>query len=210
MAVMGSLLSLPTSPFIFSRDNFGTNSASLTCTPPLWPGKLSLVCVAAIGCTATPSLLTGYTSLASSAVSASTPGTRIMYRFMDGSESASVACTCTSATTMMGLGLTFDRVLVTNPPTISTLSTTSDANAVTLNSPIRPSTIAVWVAGTSLGTTNGFPEGFGSRAINSGNVNLVTRMVFHYGETMSPFDPGNWDFTGATNLASYAIAIPGP
>lgn len=136
LAALKSILSGPV-PRIMSWQTFSNAGTPVTLTIPRSPGMLCVAIIYAAGGTATPGTPTGFTSLNAAATSATNPGHRVAYKFLNGSEALTLTSAATGATGMIAFVMLVSGVVSWNIPqhvgATSTTATLSFNNLFTIN-----------------------------------------------------------------------------
>lgn len=206
MAAHGSILSVGVKPRVIQAYGESAASDTISVTIPRYPGKLCIVIVASRGNSSTPDLLTGFTSLASSAsTSANTAGIRIQYKFLDGSEELTLSTTSATASQIHAHTFLIDGALSSGAPDVSAVAASADPSAVTVTSPVTQTLIIATVYSQ---TTSAYspPPGFTTEHSLQTTSNSHLTSAWQGNFCVSSFDPGA--FVGpTTNLKSYTIAV---
>ena len=210
-AARTSIFSSPVKPRVIAARSYAGSGGTITFDVPRYPGKL---CIAMFysGVSA-PTLPTGFTSLATQTISASAVGTRVCYKFLDGSEATTLTSTATTST---GLILLVDGAISSRAPEISTVansggSSTPDPGAVTVTAPqTQTLIIATFGFATSLANRpTQLPIGFtheNSLYQESGGNNM-SFCCWKPNNCVSSFNPSAFTVPQNSINSSYTIAV---
>lgn len=212
-AVRTSIFSSPVKPRVIAAQSYTDSGGTLTFNVPRYPGKLCLAML--YSGTGAPTLPTGFTSLATQTISASAVGTRMCYRFLDGSEAPTLTSTTTTAT---GLILLIDGAISSRAPNISTVansgsSSTPDPAAVTITA---PQTQALIIATFGFATTlanrpTRLPIGFiyANSIYQESGGNNMSFACWMPNNCVSSFNPSAFQVPNTSITSSYTIAVRG-
>lgn len=219
-AVRQTIFSSPVKPRVIDAKVYTNTTTPLTITIPRSPRKLCVAVLWANGSGTAPATPTGFTSLATQNHTASNAwGSRICYKFLDGSEAATLTSAATGATRMIGHVFLIDGAISTRVPTVSTVvnsvsSPTADPGAVTVTAPVTQTLVIVAVAfGSGLTpSVTGLPVGFtreNSLETNDLTNNMQAVSAWMNGFCVSSYDPTAVSLSANSTVSSYAIAVRG-
>lgn len=207
--LLSSILRSQVKPYVLSYSNVFAAAATLTVTIPRAPGKLCIVVTAAKGGSATPGLLTGFTSLAGTAVAANVLGVRIQYKYLNGSEAVTLASAAASATEMCAHVFLIEGAISTRVPTISTVANSFTPTAVTVTAPQTQTLVIALMFSDTMFSYSNPPPGVGPYSVNAGNASCANYAAWRSGFALSSIIPGAWVGTAGVGPRTYTIAVRG-
>jgi hypothetical protein len=175
-------------------------------------GLLAVVFIGALGGTATPGLPSGWTTMGSSASSASIPGNQIAYKFLNGSEALTTSSASTGASAMNAICLAISGCIsnvvpqtVTNSTGSSTTPNPTFLGATTpYNGILR---ILHYLANSSTITETQFPANFGRFRILQQNNSLTNSLIVEDRLVESSLTPGQWTISASQSWRASHAAI---
>lgn len=203
LAFRQSILQATNRPRIISRQVFTGATNSITVTIPRNPGTLCIASIYVNAATALPTLLTGFTSIATSGKSG-----RIQYRYLDGSEALTLTSTATGGSGMKANILGISGALTSNPPVAAmTVVTATSANipALTANNPSRG---VLWITDAAVAVAASFtqfPVGFTTKEFSfiSGLFGSVAR---YSNTSVLPTSTWAWSTSGGAAISTIALS----
>ena len=190
--------------------NLGSGS-SVVVTIPQYTGKLCIVVVYTTT-TSTPSLLTGFTSIANNLGAGTNPGFRAQYKFLNGSEATTLTSTTAAGGTTMAYVYLIDGAISNRVPNGTSTISTIDPPSVTATAPTG-NCLFIATAGSndSNAIVSQWPAGFSTRDAMEYSTSLFASGITTLSTNIPTNNPSTFAFTpsGSSTLIACTIAVRG-